>query len=97
MSKIISDEEIATAIALYGSLASRLIQAPQSVIIDLVRIGCQVQRDASDQEWIEWIEKHRWESQSLIPGISTIKGYLITDEELQAIRLQAIKQKMKGD
>jgi len=94
MSKIISDEEIRSVI---GKKAKEL-EAKGKLMspMDKFREVVKTQRDSSDEEWLEWIEQHRWESQSLIPGISTIKGYLITDEELQAIRLQAIKQKMEG-
>jgi len=61
-------------------------------ITELIKIV----QEERDQEWVEWVKQHRWEIKSLIPGIDMIKGYLIKDEELQAIRLQAIRQKMEG-
>jgi len=81
MSKIISDEEIRKCLK---ALPAKPVMANFHTI-------AKAQRDASDQEWIEWIEQHQWQSQSLIPGISTIKGYLIRDEELQALK-QEIKE-----
>jgi len=88
MSKIISDEEI---MILHNNVVDKLeIENPNAtddqIALASLKAIAEAQRDASDQEWVEWVKEHRWEIKSLIPGIDTIKGYLIKDEELQAIR-----------
>jgi len=84
-SKIISEEEMLELAFDHNPETGETTLKPYPELCNAI---AKAQRDASDQEWIGWIEQHQWQSQSLIPGITVIKGYLIRDEELQALKWQ---------
>ena len=83
MSKLISDEELARAI---GERDATDLDSLFTGHVKEYRALIEAQRDSSDEEWIELIEKHRWQGHSPSQGFDPPKGYLIREDEWQALK-----------